>query len=250
MKRGFTLIEMVVVLLILSLVAGLAVRELGAVRASRREVAAREQHEELQRAAAEFLSDIGRLPKLTSETNTTGEIVGTLSELWRKSAALPAVGIVTNEGVVVVRGWNGPYIKLQHGATRLRDVWGNAIETPDDAGLTRLFTDEQGIVTRIAHYGARGARENREEFSLIPEGGLSARVVVTSPGADRVACHQPIEGRDTILLAERTPSVTQFVLSGVTPGKRTLVVSGTNGVEVVRRIDVKGPVCEVEVLLK
>lgn len=188
MRRGFTLIELVVVLMILALVTHLAVRELGKVQRARLGQVANAQLETLREAVwhrlpgeepTGFLVDMGRFPHAVSMTNELGREVGTLRELWTRPegvapfALRPAVAsnlvVATSEKnelsdatVIVPCGWRGPYVRLPFGRERLVDAWGNPMESPDDAGFARLLgPDGQSVaagspVTHVRHLGTDG----------------------------------------------------------------------------------------------
>lgn len=188
MKRGFTLIELVVVLMILALVTHLAVRELGNVQRARLGQAANAQLEVVRDAVwhavpdgepTGFLVDMGRLPRAVVTTNEQGRMVGTLRELWTRPegvasfALRPAVesnlvvaasekGVLADPAVIVPCGWRGPYLRLPPGRDRLVDAWGNPLETPDDAGFARLLgRDDRAVgagegIARVRHFGADG----------------------------------------------------------------------------------------------
>lgn len=175
MKRGFTLLEMAVVLAVLALVAHLAVASMdGALKEKRLRLESK-QMEEIQKAVERFRRDMGRLPR--GRLNRAGRV--TISELWqcpdgvseRKIlAAVPqnlAVeeserASLANPAIYVATGWNGPYLKLPAGRQHLADAWGNRMENDDDAGFPRLFTrlgtpcGEGDEIAIIRHYGADG----------------------------------------------------------------------------------------------
>jgi prepilin-type N-terminal cleavage/methylation domain-containing protein len=195
---GFTLIELVVVLVILSLLTHLAVRELGKASHARMRRAAEEQIEEVQGAVWRrvsggepegFLVDMGRLPRAVSETNETGRAVLSLAELWRRPdgvapfalRAAAATNLVVpasvkedlaDESVKVPCGWRGPYLRMPFGKDRLLDPWGNPVETLDDAGFARLLAESGRAVApgsevrRIRHLGA----DARPDDVVAPEG--------------------------------------------------------------------------------
>ena len=214
MKRGFTLIELVVVLVILALLTHLAVRQLGAIQGEKRHELADRQLEQIRtavwevsatHAASGFLADLGRLPCAVAQTNEQGQMVGTLSELWdcprnvqlsalRQAVPSNLVGTaVADEGVWVTCGWRGPYLRVPSGQTRLLDPWGNPLESIDDAGYSRLLTatgtaaTEGDAVWRVRHLGADGQADARVsptaafdrdgEVGLL-EGSLKNRLVV------------------------------------------------------------------------
>lgn len=184
-RRGFTLIELVVVLAVLALVTHLAVRELSHLRDSRLGQAADRQLEEIrdavwcERAGAEpsgFLADMGRLPRAVATTNGTDALSASLRELWACPAGVGAYALraATPENLVgptndladaeirVGCGWRGPYVRLPLGAERLVDAWGNRLENHDDAGYDRLLdaagaaVAAGGDVWRVRHLGADG----------------------------------------------------------------------------------------------
>ncbi len=192
--RGFTLIELVVVLVILALLTHLAVREMGKVQASHRRRQADRQLEEVRAAvwarepggaASGFLMDLGRLPRAVPATNEAGRVVQTLAELWQRPAGVAPFALRTaaatnlvvpasvqtalaDETVVVPCGWRGPYLRLPFGRTRLLDAWGNPFETRDDAGFVRLFTSagepaaqEGDAIGRVRHLGADARPDDR-----------------------------------------------------------------------------------------
>ena len=198
MKKAFTLVEMMVVLVVIAAVAHLAVRELGRAMDSRRERAAGRQLEEIRAAVWSigadgeprgFLADTGLMPRAAD---------GTLSELWRRPDAIAAHSLVAataanlrvpeNEkaaladaSVLVPAGWRGPYIDLPFGKTRLRDPWGNPVETPDAAGLSRIWTTN-GAAVAVSHYGADALARSIRTVSLLPEGECTLAVTAEFPG--------------------------------------------------------------------
>ena len=193
-NRGFTLLELAVVLGIIVVITHLAVREAGKWRSSQLHAIADKGLSEIKEAIlgsdferdAEgarirtgFLADMGRLPQ--SVTNAEGRL--TLSELWTRPAADDAYAVrsavasnlVTGADaadadgeVQVPGGWHGPYLRIPFGKTRLLDAWGNAYETPDDAQYTaRLRTWNNAVITAsgepvavIRHLGADGVPDD------------------------------------------------------------------------------------------
>ncbi|MBR4170216.1 MAG: prepilin-type N-terminal cleavage/methylation domain-containing protein [Kiritimatiellae bacterium] len=205
MKRnGFTLVEMVVVIALLSLMAHLAVRQLSRQTDARRTAAANRQLEEIAAAVyamdamgepTGFLVDTGRLPRALPGifTNLTEHIVPlTISELWRRPDDLPDYAIrpatpenlcvpesdkvaLADNSVRIPCGWRGPYLRLPTGKDRLVDPWGNPFETPDDAGYARLLDIHSVAVANgspimsIRHLGSDARPDDRAHPSTEKE---------------------------------------------------------------------------------
>ena len=195
-QSAFTLIEMVVVLVVLSVAAHLAVRELGKYRDAKK-VEEADRQLELVRAAVwcvpdggepfGFLADVGRLPHLRN---------GELSELWKRPAELREYAVLAattnniciadddgrralkDEDVFVPTGWRGPYIYMPLGCDALLDPWGNPLEECDTAHLRRIWTDESGCATNIAHYGVSAQTRERKDASLLPDGGATSTLTI------------------------------------------------------------------------
>ncbi len=147
-RRGLTLVEMLAVLFILALVAGVAVTATeGWVDQSRFEAAqrlladievailgsrdAREPDGTL--VVTGFVADMGRLPR------TTGTDPLVLSELWDMPLSFdlrPATAENLSDPshadpeVIVPCGWRGPYLRLPLGAADLKDPWGKRLVSP------------------------------------------------------------------------------------------------------------------------
>lgn len=261
-RKGFTFVELVVVLAIIAILTHLAVRELSSVRDAKLVKAADRQLEEIRSSvyscvpgeeATGFLADMGRLPRLADDERVdraSRAVVtnSTLSELWlmpagakpyavRRATAenmVPGLEALANPAVYVPTGWRGPYLRIPFGKTRLLDPWGNPIEKEDDAGLARLAVSNS-FVTAVSHFGPNAQPGGERRISLVPDGGETSRIVVTSsfgtPAA--VTWYGPASG----LVTGATQNVSASapaVFDGLAPGRRILFHNG-----VARAIDVK-----------
>ena len=253
--RGFTLIELVVVLAIIAIVTHLAVRELAHLADAKRTETADRQIEPVREAvfpctvdgaADGFLSDMGRLPRPTAETNEYRELRLSLAELWRRPANAKAFALrpataenlkvpdaqrtaLTDADVLVPTGWRGPYLRLPLGRDELLDPWGNPFANPDSAGFNRL-TVSNGVIVAVAHGGPSARDFAAHTRSLIPDGGATSRLVIglESVGGALAAgtsvtyrWYGPADG----LITGDVQTVTypaQAVFDALTPGVRIL----------------------------
>lgn len=266
MKRdGFTLLELTLVMFLLALAAHLGVREMSHLRAARLRAAANRQLDEIAAAVyaedgaavSGFLSDMGRLPLATRETEG-GPL--SLRELWEKpdgvgpfrarpasaeNLAPGAPAEIADAAVLVPCGWGGPYVRLPAGADRLRDPWGNPVESPDAAGLARLLDDALEAVDEtnrpvaaIRHFGSDGMREEDRPAAL-PEQADALRAFETNaagalftfePGSvTRLCWYAPLADKVTGGVADVPAGASQALLSGLPPGVRFFKVFRADG---------------------
>ncbi|HYF50078.1 MAG TPA: prepilin-type N-terminal cleavage/methylation domain-containing protein [Planctomycetota bacterium] len=147
-KRGFTLVELVAVLFILSLLTFMAVQSVDQVKDQARYEATQRQLTDISEAIGaeatqssalprpvSFITDLGRLPK-----QRTGGADICLRELWLQQSgaeySLPAFSLLQgpNDGtandsdVKIGAGWRGPYLRMPAGQSALRDGWANPYE--------------------------------------------------------------------------------------------------------------------------
>lgn len=181
--RGFTLLEMVVVLAILALLATVAVRSLdGQLDQSKYDAtiigmqniqdavigSANQRAPDGTRLITGFAADMGRLPKATQVT-VGGVAQLQLQELWDNPNGLAPFGIkqaipanIANpvagvapigdedDTVFVPCGWRGPYLRLNIGQTTLADGWGNPFEfLKKDRTPITAATDEVSIIRSL-----------------------------------------------------------------------------------------------------
>lgn len=173
-RSGFTLLELLVVLVILAAVTTLAFRSLEEVQDQRRYESSRALLEDLEKAVlgdeetAGFVADLGRLPQTVLQGSEL-----TLAELWQQGT-LPGYDVrshATDPEVLLPTGWRGPYLTLPLYATNVFDGWGNPMRSLPDAspanpastGYPRLRDDnDAAIITAgqpvsiLRHLGANG----------------------------------------------------------------------------------------------
>jgi general secretion pathway protein G len=114
-ERGFSLMEMLVVLVVIGLIAAVAVPQVMKLLGGAKHKAARIQLETLSNSLNTYQLDLGTYP-----TTAQG-----LSVLWRDSENRP--------------DWNGPYVRRER---QLIDPWGQAFiyRTPGKNGPFDLIT--------------------------------------------------------------------------------------------------------------
>ncbi len=116
-EAGFSLIEVLLLLILLALLVGIALARFGNLTLGAQVTATRERLQNIREAiignaslvaageytAPGYWGDMGRLPSALSELSTQGG-----QPAWNKYTK---------------RGWNGPYIE----SSQFNDVWGSAI---------------------------------------------------------------------------------------------------------------------------
>ncbi|MBQ7666871.1 MAG: hypothetical protein IJS46_02625, partial [Kiritimatiellae bacterium] len=208
--------------------------------------------------------DMGRMPAAVDDGNGTL----TLAELFSNpggigpyearpaSAENLAAGAppqIADETVLVPCGWGGPYIAPPSAAAqRLRDPWGNPVETPDGAGLARVVaTNAEGEcrsgepIAAVRHYGSDGmadsertpasheARDCEEALSRSD----SAILLTFAPGSiSKVCWYAPLGDKITGGSITVGADKSQLRISGMTPGIRFVKIFPASGDAFVRQI--------------
>ena len=257
-RAGFSLIELVVVLVVLGILAGMAVPRMSGTLDVRRESASRDGLEAIQeavlgdaypRAVSGFYADMGRAPRAVR--NADGR--HSLSELWEcpTDAAYTIVSPTEDPDVALGVGWRGPYLELR--GDEPVDAWGT--EYTDDvhaAGDERhLILNAEGSITAVRRFDIDG---NPQELPLIPE--KETVLVVTVQALDpngaaslqdlgtvAVRVYQPDPAHPGRLDSVQTTSAssasvrTLRIESGLLPGRRVLRVSSSTRGVVLKEID-------------
>lgn len=240
-NAGFTLLELLVVLAILAIVTGLAVRSLDGVQDQHRYDTNRTGVDQLRaaivgsdddrasdgaRTVSGFVADLGRLPRTVAQM-IDDESMLTLAELFERRE-IPEFAVRQATGteiadpsdedpeVFIAGGWRGPYVRLPLGAKTLLDGWGNPYVSPvsGNVPVPRLLnahsnplTSEGQAIERIQHLGANGSAggdsyDQDEVFDL--SGSATAKLT----GRISVISDDPNDPEDTLVPADSSQSVT------------------------------------------
>ena len=210
-NRGFTLLELVMVLAILAVVTALAARELSQFEDQRRFEASQRGLQDIQfavlgspedraadgsRTVSGFVADMGRLPRAAADLSGTN---WTLGELLANppNPATPAVAgfdlrlAVAGNGValenrdkqvLVPGGWRGPYLRLPLGTSTMLDGWGNAYTSPVGTVTTNLDTTNYARLRKADDSPVTAAGD---EIRIIRHLGANGRSDGTDVGYDQ-----------------------------------------------------------------
>jgi len=150
-QRGFTLLELVVVIAIMAVLSTVAIRSLTGVASQARFEATQRTLDQIHEAIlgapndrqpdgalilSGFIADMGRPPN-------------SLDELMNQPTGAPSFNVqqvATDPNVIVAGGWRGPYVRLPIGATNLCDGWGGAL----------LWSSDGNGGFTVSSYGADG----------------------------------------------------------------------------------------------
>lgn len=166
---GLTLLELLVVLAIVAVMAGLALRSVSGIFDQSRYESNIRQLEEIDEAIlgeAGFLHDIGRLPVAAG-----ADPRDQLRELW-EAGTLPSFGIAAAPGDDEVRmgaGWRGPYLRLGLGREDLRDAFGRDLEWFEADGAVLGAGNTVGIFRSLGADGTEGGVDYDADLAVVIE---------------------------------------------------------------------------------
>lgn len=156
-RSGLTLLELVVVLGILALLAGVAVQSLDPLANQSRYESSQRMLDGLRSAIVGVSNNNGpnRPSLVAGYVSDTGGLPNSLDDLLTKPNAIVAYGTETFDSdrdltndITLSRGWNGPYLQLGAGRTSIRDGWGNPLTLVNNAGslaITSLGSDNNSV---------------------------------------------------------------------------------------------------------
>lgn len=186
-QTGFTLLELVIVVAILAILAGIAVRSMEGLDQQARFEATGRCMRDISDAVltsgrdadgsllvSGFVADMGRLPKAVGSDPATQ-----LQELWCNPRNLQPFAVrpaPSDPEVVVASGWRGNYLRLGVGQFVLQDGWGQPFDLLKSDQATPVADGD--VVAVLRSRGADGAVDsgtpnNYDADILIPLGGTA-----------------------------------------------------------------------------
>lgn len=144
MKKGFTLLELIVVLSVIIVLAGMLLPQVNRVVNKARIAKAQAELEHIKSAMLAYKEDVGELPP--AESNP---LEGNLDGSSAESALLSDDGST---------GWNGPYLDSSIGL----DPWGNHYRYEDNDGTSGR------PISYLLSYGPDGAKDITNPHTTSP----------------------------------------------------------------------------------
>lgn len=208
-NRGFTLLELLIVLTIMGLLLGMMVQIFGNKDAQKRFDQTRARMKEIrnailsspgdyingQRRFVGYVADMGNLPQLINVASGTMQPVG----LWtNQSPPLPSplpVWRYYGTPSMIWMGWRGPYIETPpQGDNILRDGWGNPFHF--STSTQGMLIESYGADNRNDSGGETGYNIDLEMTLMSTEhfGAVAGRV---DSGVEAVRIYYPVNGTQT-----------------------------------------------------
>ena len=139
MRRGFTLLEIMIVVAIIGLLATIAIPSFLKARQQSRMNVARNDLRIISAAIDQLAFDTGQWPG--------GTLAGVVADAEMYDLNAPDVGLVANSGIFT--RWRGPYIEVVE-----PDPWGNDYWYDPD------YKTDDGTKTVLGSYGPNGVGPN------------------------------------------------------------------------------------------
>lgn len=190
-NRGFTLMELLLVVAIIGIVGGLAIVSLGGIRRNAEETLIRSELTVIRDAALLFKQDMGQHPQFIAELFQSPDPDDLMGGWWWRDGgnyplldsdltpllpSLPDVSLYSYDPVTR-RGWNGPYIQrelLSGSNNELRETRVNpdsALESLGAIDSTVGFEPPKSIAILRSDYGSFS------QVSKTNEGGTITRTI-------------------------------------------------------------------------
>jgi prepilin-type N-terminal cleavage/methylation domain-containing protein len=243
-RAGFTLVEMLVVLLILVAIAGTALQSSWQLAEDSRLAETRATLDGLESAllgesaGGGFVSDVGRLPVLSAAE---------LPELASLPASMGLYSVQVPAGDPRVRigcGWRGPYWRGPFGSTELRDGWGRELRYFGADGVELAGAGDWRSLASRGRDGQEGGAGYDTDLALVLEGAgqpprhTGSLIVRVEPfdasGATQnivIRIYGPEDGAARTLRQELFPTSDATlvrVFNGITTGARVVCVYQTD----------------------
>jgi prepilin-type N-terminal cleavage/methylation domain-containing protein len=153
-RAGFTLAEMMVVVALMALTAGLVLMATGGIGRQTDAQLAQAECSEIRRAALRFAADMGQPPRYVAELLQSPDPSDALGGWWWRTDGTPLPALRSFDPATG-RGWNGPYLHSEFTsagdgqASETRRMTASAVQTAasDNAAGRRLAVLLSGYAT-------------------------------------------------------------------------------------------------------